>query len=140
MDELDSIFDKFIPYVELNLKLNSHGEVEIDPGIFEPNLIDLEVDGDVEYTSSFSITKEMIVKFLKDNIETVTLITIQHEFNISYRKLVSILGESPGKVIEFERKKILYAKSNKGKRIEELSKLTGYSVQYLKKISNKTKI
>ena len=85
-----------------------------------------------------AVTKEMIVKFLKDNIETVTLISIQNEFNISYRKLVSILGESPGKVIEFERKKILYAKSNKGKSIEELSKLTGYSVQYLKKISKKS--
>lgn len=64
VEELDSIFDKFIQYVKLNLKHNSEGELELDPGMFEPNLIDLEDDEEVEYTSSFNISEEYIYIYL----------------------------------------------------------------------------
>ena len=87
-----------------------------------------------------TLTKEDILIFIKNNIATITLTSIQKEFNISYRKLASTLGESPGKIIEKERKRILFSKSHKGKSNEEMSELTGYSVDYIKKISNKTKI
>jgi|UniRef100_UPI0040485E1F hypothetical protein len=64
VEELDLIFEKFIQYVELNLKHNSDGELELDPGKFEPNLIDLEDDGDVEYTNSFNINYDYIYIYL----------------------------------------------------------------------------
>jgi len=64
LEELESIFDKFIQHVKLNLKQNSEGELELDPGTFEPNLIDLEDDGDVEYDSSFNINEEYIYIYL----------------------------------------------------------------------------
>lgn len=64
VEELDSIFEKFIQYVELNIKMNSEGEIELDPGMFEANLIDLEDDGDVEYTNSFNINYEYLYIYL----------------------------------------------------------------------------
>jgi len=87
-----------------------------------------------------TLSKEDILIFIKNNIATITIKSIQKEFNISYRKLASTLGESPGKIIEKERKRILFSKSHKSKSNEEMSELTGYSVDYIKKISNKTKI
>lgn len=64
LEELESIFDKFINYIDLNLNTNSNGENDINPGIFEASLIDLEDDGDVEYSSSFNISDEYIYIYL----------------------------------------------------------------------------
>ena len=64
IEELDSIFKNFIQYVELNLKKNLDGELELDPGMFKPYLIDLEDDEEVEYTNSFNISYESIYIYL----------------------------------------------------------------------------
>ena len=85
------------------------------------------------------LSKDEILNFIKTNIGTITLTSIQKEFNISYRKLASILGESPGKIIEGERKKILYSRSHIGKSVKEMSTITGYSEEYIKKIFKKNK-
>jgi hypothetical protein len=86
-----------------------------------------------------TITREMILEFIKSNIATVTLLSIQEAFNISYRKLKNTLGDSPGRVIEIERKKVLNARLKEGKSFKEVSNLTGYSVEYIRRISKNPK-
>jgi hypothetical protein len=81
----------------------------------------------------------MILEFIKSNIATVTLLSIQEAFNISYRKLKNTLGDSPGRVIEIERKKVLNARLKEGKSFKEVSNLTGYSVEYIRRISKNPK-
>ena len=88
---------------------------------------------------SEDITRESILNYINDNLKIVTLASIQREFKVSYRRLSKILGESPGKTIEKERKKILYSRTNKNKSMVELSAITGYSVPYLKKIYGSNK-
>ena len=84
------------------------------------------------------LTKELIKEYIRRNLNLVTTELIKENFKISYRKLCKILNETPGKVIENERKYILNLKSNKYKPLKDLSNITGYSEEYIRKIQKNT--
>lgn len=79
--------------------------------------------------------KEDIEKFISQNLSSITVNLIQNQFKISYRQLSKLFSSpSLAKFIEIERKKILKEGINQGLSIEEISKQTGYSTSYLKRI------
>ncbi len=76
-----------------------------------------------------------INNYIEENLANVTVLGIQENFSISYRKLNQISDNlSPGKLIEKKRKYKIKTLIRKGESLQEISKQTGYKIEYLKKI------
>ena len=76
-----------------------------------------------------------IVTFIKLNITDVSVTLLCEEFNLSVNELYNVLGnKKPGEIIRKERLKIV-KKMRRQKASEEIiSKASGFSISYLKKI------
>ena len=76
-----------------------------------------------------------IVTFIKLNITDVSVSLLCEEFNLSVNELYNVLGnKKPGEIIRKERLKIV-KKMRRQKASEEIiSKASGFSISYLKKI------
>lgn len=77
-----------------------------------------------------------INNYIDLNLNKVTVASIQQEFNVSYRKLSKIYdGIGPGKIIETRRKHKLKNLKDQGLSLDQISLLTGYNLQYLKRLN-----
>ena len=78
---------------------------------------------------------EKIIAFIKLNIAHVSVSMLCEEFNLTVNLLYNILGnEKPGKIIRKERLKIVKKMRRQKVSEEIISKATGFSRSYLKKI------
>lgn len=90
-------------------------------------------------TSNESITEfseQNILKFIKQNIATVSIKSICLEFNITPNDVykISINGKKPGQIIRQERVRLVRKMRSSNKTEKEISEKTGFSVSYLRKI------
>lgn len=88
----------------------------------------------IEASSVFS--ERNIINFIKKNLGSVTIEMICLEFNVNQNEVYKILsdGRRPGEIIRKERVKLVREMRSKNKSEEEISKASGFSISYLKKI------
>ena len=80
-------------------------------------------------------TKAKIEEFIRLNISQVNVQLLSETFNLPINSLYAILGNNkPGEIIRKERIRIVRIMRRKNAKEEEISKATGFSVSYLKKI------
>ena len=78
-----------------------------------------------------------ITNFILENLVVIDVNSIKEKFNISYRQLAKIYHPiGPGKMIENIRKQEAEKMILNGESLPSISKKTGYSLSYLKKIIN----
>ena len=78
-----------------------------------------------------------ITNFILENLVGTDVNSIKEKFNISYRQLAKIYHPiGPGKMIENIRKQEAEKMILNGESLPSISKKTGYSLSYLKKIIN----
>ena len=76
-----------------------------------------------------------IVTFIKLNITDVSVTLLCEEFNLSVNELYNVLGnKKPGEIIRKERLKVVRKMRRQKVSEEIISKATGFSISYLKKI------
>lgn len=81
------------------------------------------------------VSKQEIVQFIENNIDNVTIHNICENFNISSIQLTQVLeNEKPGKFIREKRIEIVDKMKKQKKDIDTISKASGFSVSYLKKL------
>ena len=79
--------------------------------------------------------KKEIENYIVGNLNIVSLELICDEFNLSHTKLYQIMEtEKPGNFIRLKRMQTVRAMRKKGLSDGLISKKTGFSVSYLKKI------
>ena len=80
-------------------------------------------------------TKAKIEEFIRLNISKVNVQLLSETFNLPINSLYTILGnKKPGEIIRKERLRIVRVMRRKKATEEEISKATGFSISYLKKI------
>ena len=76
--------------------------------------------------------------FIDNNLSTITVQKIQEEFSLSYRKLNQLTGNTgPGKIIENKRRLMTKKLFQKGVTLQEISEITGYKMEYLRKLKSR---
>lgn len=76
--------------------------------------------------------------FIDNNLSTITVHRIQEEFSLSYRKLNQLTGNTgPGKLIENKRRLMSKELFQKGVTLQEISEITGYKMEYLRKLKSR---
>ena len=98
-------------------------------GYFVRNKRKKETDEDVDV--SLSIVED----YIKSNLTTVTIESIRAQFGLSNKSLYALTTpEKPGRLITKYRMKMVKDLIAKGQDIEAISRATGFSVSYLKKL------
>ena len=84
----------------------------------------------------YTLSEKNILKFIKKNLNTVSIESICLEFNVNQNEIYKILRneKKPGELIRGERIKVVREMRKKKKSEEEISSATGFSISYLKKI------
>lgn len=83
-----------------------------------------------------TLTEKNILKFIKKNLNTVSIESICLEFAVNPNEIYKILknGKRPGEIIREERIKLVREMRKRNKSEEEISSATGFSISYLKKV------
>ena len=78
---------------------------------------------------------EKIIAFIKLNIAHVSVSLLCEKFKLSVNELYNVLGnKKPGEIIRKERLKIVKKMRHQKVSEEIISRATGFSISYLKKI------
>ena len=81
------------------------------------------------------VTRELIENFIKDNLSNASIKTITDKFEINAPQIYAILKpDRPGSIIQALRLQTMKRMRGEGKSIEEISKATGLSISYLKRL------
>lgn len=82
-----------------------------------------------------SITADEVFEYIKDNLTTVSIKSINEHFNISTLQLYALLTpQKPGNIITDLRTEIVLKMRSQGKKIKEISESTGFSESYIYRI------
>jgi hypothetical protein len=82
-----------------------------------------------------TVTKDIIEEFIRNNLPNASIKTIIDEFDLNPRQLYAILKpDKPGTNIQNIRLNSVKQMREEGKTSQEISKATGLSISYLKKI------
>lgn len=82
-----------------------------------------------------SSLKNEIESYIDQNLSTVNIEILKSEFSLTNKQLYDYMGnENPGEIIRKKRVSLVKKLRNNRKSEDEISKLTGFSVSYLKKI------
>lgn len=81
------------------------------------------------------VNKAQIINYIKININSVSIKSICDHFELPLNKLYNLLGEEkPGNIIREERLKIIMQMKIQNNSVEDISKSTGFSISYIKKL------
>jgi len=81
------------------------------------------------------VNKAQIINYIKININSVSIKSICDHFELPLNKLYNLLGEEkPGNLIRKERLKIIMQMKIQNNSVEDISKSTGFSISYIKKL------
>lgn len=84
------------------------------------------------------VTRDQIELYIRNHLADASIKSIMNYFNLNAIQIYSILApDKPGFVIQNLRMKLLNQMLTDKKTIEEISKATGFSISYLKKIKVK---
>ena len=79
--------------------------------------------------------KKSIDQYIDDNLEKITIDSITEEYKISYTKLKRMYQPTTiGKLITNKRQKLLLELLDNQEHLSDISRKTGYSITYLKKL------
>ena len=83
-----------------------------------------------------TLTEKNVLKFIKKNLNTVSIESICLEFAVNQNEIYKTLkhGKRPGEIIREERIKLVREMRKRNKSEEDISLATGFSISYLKKI------
>ena len=81
------------------------------------------------------VSLSIVEDYIKSNLTTVTIESIRAQFGLSNKSLYALTTpEKPGRLITKYRMKMVKDLVAKGQDIEAISRATGFSVSYLKKL------
>ncbi len=81
--------------------------------------------------------RDSLLDFIEENLASVTIKSMTSHFDVSSKIVYEILQpDKPGKLISYLRKKRAKDLKQRGVSIDEISKQTGFSVSYLKKVKS----
>ena len=82
-----------------------------------------------------SSLKNEIESYIDQNLSTVNIEILKSEFSLTNKQLYDYMGnENPGEIIRKKRVSLVKKLRKNRKSEDEISKLTGFSISYLKKI------
>jgi transposase len=88
--------------------------------------------------STKEVTAEEIVAYIKENLTTVSIKTINEHFQTNTVQLYNILKpQKPGNIITDLRTEIVLQLRKEGKSAKEIAELTGFSESYVYRVKQK---
>jgi AraC-like DNA-binding protein len=93
---------------------------------------------EVEETPSKVLTADEVIAYIKENLTTVSIKTINKHFNTNTVQLYNILKpQKPGNIITDLRTEIVLLLRKEGKSAKEIAESTGFSESYIYRVKQK---